>query len=92
MTTYNKIQILEFLAQLRQHCIQEGCDTAYLDVFDGFADDLLKLMNGQIKPMVAKDILLIPEFGFVPYVGTIGEGGKITYFKPDDLKNGGETC
>jgi len=88
MKTYSKIQILQFLAQLRQHCIQEGCDTAYLDVFDGFADDLIGIMNGRIKPMVAKDIVLVPQFGFVPLVGTIGDGGKVEYFKPDDGQNG----
>lgn len=90
MKSFTKLQILEVLAMQRKILLQSACPKDSLEKFDLFAGTFVQVLEGKLRPMVAKETILVPGFGFVPVTGTIGAGGRITFFKDDNDSNGGK--
>jgi len=90
MKTYSKLQILEVFARQRQVMAQDECTDDCFDMFDAFVDDFVGVLEGSIRPTIAKETLLIPGFGFVPVIGTVDDHGIVHFYDDNDNGHGGE--
>ena len=82
--TYSMQQISKAGKQVLELMTQEGLEDHYIGCASCAIHDLIDVLDGRLRPFVAKEYLLHPEYGFVPVVGEVSGDGKIEYYQGDD--------